>query len=34
VHGDYATYYDRETRGMVADLFADEIAYFGYSFGS
>jgi len=32
-HGDYATCYDAETRGMVADLFADEIAYFGYSFG-
>jgi hypothetical protein len=32
-HGAYASYYDPQTREMVAELFAEEIAYFGYSFG-
>lgn len=33
-HDDYTSYYDAETRGMVADLFSEEIAYFGYAFGA
>jgi hypothetical protein len=32
-HAEYTTYYDAETRRMVGDLFAEEIDYFGYSFG-
>jgi hypothetical protein len=32
-HAEYTSYYDAETRDLVADLFAEEIAYFDYTFG-
>jgi hypothetical protein len=31
-HGSYRDYYNTETRRLVADLFAEEISAFGYSF--